>query len=79
MLLYEVNSVTGYIAPDLATLRRREERFCFRLEHSATDTFSKLQHAYGDSVFSIAQPSDQKNQHIVSRVGTGTFGVETNN
>ncbi|KAJ8949206.1 hypothetical protein NQ318_021699 [Aromia moschata] len=32
-------------------------RFCFRLEHSATDTFAKLEHVYGDSVFSRAQVS----------------------
>ncbi|KAJ8936043.1 hypothetical protein NQ318_014866 [Aromia moschata] len=30
-------------------------RFCFRHGHSATDTFAKLQLAYGDSVFSRAQ------------------------
>ncbi|MBZ5796149.1 hypothetical protein K8353_39195 [Burkholderia contaminans] len=32
-------------------------RFCFRLGHSATDTFAKLQHAYGHSVFSRTQVS----------------------
>ncbi|KAJ8943060.1 hypothetical protein NQ318_015315 [Aromia moschata] len=38
---------TGNVAPELVTLRRRDlER---RLVHSATDTFAKLQHAYGDS------------------------------
>lgn len=30
-------------------------RFCFRLGHSATETFAKLQQAYGDSVLSRAQ------------------------
>ncbi|KAJ8939690.1 hypothetical protein NQ318_011737 [Aromia moschata] len=28
------------------------QKFCFRLGHSAADTFAKLQHAYGNSVFS---------------------------
>ncbi|KAJ8935747.1 hypothetical protein NQ318_000573, partial [Aromia moschata] len=58
--MYEVcklRNETGNVAPDLATLRRRNLQgpFCFRLGHSATDTFAKLQHAYGDSVFSRAQ------------------------
>ncbi|KAJ8948030.1 hypothetical protein NQ318_003363, partial [Aromia moschata] len=58
--IYEVcklSNETGNIAPDLATLWRRdlEGRFCFRLGHSATDTFAKLQHAHGDSVFLRAQ------------------------
>jgi len=30
-------------------------RFCFRLGHSATETFAKLRQAYGDSVLSRAQ------------------------
>ncbi|GFV48686.1 protein GVQW3 [Trichonephila clavipes] len=30
-------------------------KFCFRLGHNATETFAKLQHAYGDSVLSRAQ------------------------
>ncbi|GFX41223.1 protein GVQW3 [Trichonephila clavipes] len=30
-------------------------KFCFRLGHSATETFAKLQQAYGDSVLSRAQ------------------------
>ncbi|GFV57111.1 protein GVQW3 [Trichonephila clavipes] len=30
-------------------------KFCFRLEHSTTETFAKLQQAYGDSVFSRAR------------------------
>lgn len=30
-------------------------RFCFKLGHSATETFQKLQQAYGDSVLSRAQ------------------------
>ncbi|GFV12768.1 protein GVQW3 [Trichonephila clavipes] len=29
--------------------------FCFRLGHNATETFAKLQQAYGDSVLSRAQ------------------------
>ncbi|KAJ8952679.1 hypothetical protein NQ318_020994 [Aromia moschata] len=47
--VYKLSNETGIVAPDLATLRRRdlEGRFCFRLGHSATDTFAKLQHAYG--------------------------------
>ncbi|KAJ8936284.1 hypothetical protein NQ318_004739 [Aromia moschata] len=58
--IYEVcklSNETGNVAPDLATLRRRDliGRFCFRLGHSATNTFAKLQHAYRDSVFSRAQ------------------------
>ncbi|KAJ8960865.1 hypothetical protein NQ318_020164 [Aromia moschata] len=64
----ELSNDTGIVAPDLATLRRRDFegrdinfeqrcaiRFCFRLGHSATDTFPRLQHAYGNSVFSRAQ------------------------
>ncbi|KAJ8948992.1 hypothetical protein NQ318_023016 [Aromia moschata] len=53
----KLSNETGNVAPDLATLRRRnlEGRFCFRLGHSATNTFRKLQHAYGDGVFSRAQ------------------------
>ncbi|KAJ8949536.1 hypothetical protein NQ318_005098 [Aromia moschata] len=35
--------------------QRRAIRFCFRLGHSATDTFARRQHSYGDSVFSSAQ------------------------
>ncbi|GFV73661.1 putative transposase [Trichonephila clavipes] len=31
-------------------------KFCFRLGHNATETFAKLQQAYGDSVLSRAQP-----------------------
>ncbi|GFX17120.1 protein GVQW3 [Trichonephila clavipes] len=30
-------------------------KFCFRLGHNATETFAKLQQAYGDSVLSRAQ------------------------
>lgn len=30
-------------------------RFCFKLGHSATDTFQKLQQAYGESVLSRAE------------------------
>ncbi|GFX04214.1 HTH_48 domain-containing protein [Trichonephila clavipes] len=30
-------------------------KFCFRLGHNATETFAKLQLAYGDSVLSRAQ------------------------
>ncbi|GFW56889.1 protein GVQW3 [Trichonephila clavipes] len=30
-------------------------KFCFRLGHNTTETFSKLQQAYGDSVLSRAQ------------------------
>ncbi|GFV74566.1 putative mariner transposase [Trichonephila clavipes] len=30
-------------------------KFCFRLRHNATETFAKLQQAYGDSVLSRAQ------------------------
>ncbi|GFX82691.1 protein GVQW3 [Trichonephila clavipes] len=30
-------------------------KFCFRLGHNATETFSKLQQAYGDSVLSRTQ------------------------
>ncbi|GFU00616.1 protein GVQW3 [Trichonephila clavipes] len=30
-------------------------KFCFRLGHNATETFAKLQQAYGDSVLSKAQ------------------------
>ncbi|GFW57709.1 putative transposase [Trichonephila clavipes] len=30
-------------------------KFCFRLGHNATETFEKLQQAYGDSVLSRAQ------------------------
>ncbi|XP_015373628.1 PREDICTED: putative uncharacterized protein FLJ37770 [Diuraphis noxia] len=30
-------------------------RFCFKLGHSATETFKKLQQAYGESVLSRAQ------------------------
>ncbi|GFV67688.1 HTH_48 domain-containing protein [Trichonephila clavipes] len=30
-------------------------KFCFRLGHNATETFTKLQQAYGDSVLSRAQ------------------------
>ncbi|PRD27291.1 UNVERIFIED_CONTAM: hypothetical protein NCL1_35751 [Trichonephila clavipes] len=29
-------------------------KFCFRLEHNATETFAKLQQVYGDSVLSRA-------------------------
>ncbi|KAJ8952006.1 hypothetical protein NQ318_023446 [Aromia moschata] len=48
----KLSNETGNVAPDLATLKRElEGRFCFRLGHSATDTFAKPQHAYGDSVF----------------------------
>ncbi|KAJ8960038.1 hypothetical protein NQ318_009475 [Aromia moschata] len=67
--VYKLSNETGNVAPDLATLRRRDlkgrkcvlkmsdinfEQRCairFRPGHSATDTFAKLQHAYGDSVF----------------------------
>ncbi|GFW54550.1 putative transposase [Trichonephila clavipes] len=30
-------------------------KFCFRLGHNATETFAKLQQAYGDSVLSRAR------------------------
>ncbi|GFS73710.1 uncharacterized protein TNCV_1457741 [Trichonephila clavipes] len=30
-------------------------KFCFRLGHNATETFAKLQQAYGDSVLSRVQ------------------------
>ncbi|GFU63265.1 protein GVQW3 [Trichonephila clavipes] len=30
-------------------------KFCFRLGHNATETYAKLQQAYGDSVLSRAQ------------------------
>ncbi|KAJ8955820.1 hypothetical protein NQ318_005363 [Aromia moschata] len=54
--MYEVcklSNETGNAAPDLSILWRRdlEGQFCFRVGHSATDTFAKLQHAYGNSVF----------------------------
>ncbi|KAJ8955044.1 hypothetical protein NQ318_000476 [Aromia moschata] len=39
-------------------------RFCFRLGHSATDTFAKLQHVYEDNVFSRAQRSVKKVQEL---------------
>ncbi|KAJ8943951.1 hypothetical protein NQ318_013531 [Aromia moschata] len=53
----KLSNETGNVAPDLATLRRRDlkGRFCFRFGHSATDTFAKLQHAYRDSIFSRIQ------------------------
>ncbi|KAJ8932963.1 hypothetical protein NQ318_022964 [Aromia moschata] len=40
---------------DINFERRCAIRYCQRLGHSATDNFVKLQHAYGDSVFSRAQ------------------------
>ncbi|GFW35361.1 protein GVQW3 [Trichonephila clavipes] len=58
---------TGSVVFDLSTLRKwdmegrsdNEQRcaikFCFRLRHNATETFPKLQQAYGDSVLSRAQ------------------------
>ncbi|GFW88138.1 HTH_48 domain-containing protein [Trichonephila clavipes] len=35
--------------------QRCATKFCFRLGHNATETFAKLQQAYGDSVLSKAQ------------------------
>ncbi|XP_066261786.1 protein GVQW3-like [Euwallacea similis] len=40
---------------DINFKQRCAIRFCFRLGHSATETFAKLQKAYGDSVLSRAQ------------------------
>ncbi|GFV80315.1 hypothetical protein TNCV_4957181 [Trichonephila clavipes] len=38
-------------------------KFCFRLGHNATETFAKLQQAYGDSVLSMAQ-NHRKGHHF---------------
>ncbi|KAJ8947423.1 hypothetical protein NQ318_009629 [Aromia moschata] len=51
--VYKLSNETANVAPDLATLWGRDLEG--RFGHSATDTFAKLQHTYGYSVFSRAQ------------------------
>ncbi|KAJ8944408.1 hypothetical protein NQ318_023181 [Aromia moschata] len=48
-------TIVRFKMSDINFEQRCAIRFCFRLGHSATDTFAKLQHAYEDSVFSKAQ------------------------